>query len=150
MSDNRATPERAAEYAEYMTEAATILDDSIGQIVRAMEGDNTTVFFVGTSAIAPIHTQVNINTALVQAGLLALDYRSYVIVEGSQAIAVGNGGSVYIYINLVGRQRNGIVSEGAYSQVQDQIVMMLNGLVDPITGEPVFVIVRRDELQNCV
>lgn len=141
------TRERAAEYSDYRAEAAAILDESIGQIGQAVAGDNTTLFIVGTSGLAAIHTQVNINIALAQAGLLALDYRNYVIVGQSQAMAVGAGGSAYIYINLAGRERSGIVSEEAYSEVQDEIVRTLNDLVDPTTGEPILTrVVRRADL----
>lgn len=99
--------------------------------------------------MAPIHTDVYINTILEKAGLLVLDRRNYVVVDRSKAFAVASGGAAHIYINLIGREQEGIVSAEAYPDVQAQIIDLLRSSVDPATGKPVFSrVLAREELDS--
>ena len=67
-------------------------------------------------------------------------------VDWSRTKAYSAGGSEAIYINLKGRQPNGIVEPGAeYEKVRDEVIDALVRLVDPETGEPVFAAVHRSE-----
>jgi predicted AlkP superfamily phosphohydrolase/phosphomutase len=81
-------------------------------------------------------------------GLLSSFFLSFADVDWSRttAYAVGNGGQ--IFINLRGREPQGIVEPGAeYERVVSEIVDRLAGMVDPETGEPIELdIYRRDEL----
>jgi predicted AlkP superfamily phosphohydrolase/phosphomutase len=89
--------------------------------------------------MAPIHTVVYVNSILEQAGLLTLDSQNYVVVGQSQAFAIASGGAVNIYINLVGREKEGgTVSAQDYSLVQAQIITLFKDLKDPVSGEAVF------------
>jgi predicted AlkP superfamily phosphohydrolase/phosphomutase len=141
----------AADYQHNLDAAARHLDSLLGRLAEAtnseIEQGQTTLFVAGTAPIAPVHTQVNINTALEQAGLLHLDERHYVVVGRSQAIAFSSGGAAHIYVYLAGREASGIVSEETYESVRDQIVAMLDSLSDPVTGDPIFArVVRREDL----
>jgi hypothetical protein len=143
--------EVADQYQRNMDLVMAQLDTELGRLVEAvqaeMEGGRLALLLVGSTGMSPIHTQINLNTALEQAGLLRLDWRNYVVVEQSQAIAFASGGAAHIYINLAGRERAGIVPEGAYADVQNQIIEALNQLADPVSGEPVFErILRQDEM----
>jgi predicted AlkP superfamily phosphohydrolase/phosphomutase len=143
--------ERAAAYADFRTQAAAQLDQALSDLISVVGPDidsgGLALFVVGTTSMAPIHTQVNINTLLEQAGLLRLGSRGFVIVEQSQAIAFTSGGAVHVYINLAGRESAGIVSTDSYGMVQDQIVQLLHDLTDPATGERVFAqVLTHDEL----
>jgi predicted AlkP superfamily phosphohydrolase/phosphomutase len=42
-----------------------------------------------------------------------------------------------IYVNLEGREPNGVVPESQYEQVRDEIIERFSGLVDPDDGKPV-------------
>ncbi len=141
------TQERAAEYASYRAQAAAQADRALGQLVdsRAAElSDGTTAFIViGMGGLTPVHTRVNLNRALADAGLLRLGRRGFVVVQQSQAIAFASGGTAHIYINLAGREQGGVVPQAGYAAVQQQVIDVLAGLVDPADGQPVLSAVRR-------
>jgi predicted AlkP superfamily phosphohydrolase/phosphomutase len=61
-----------------------------------------------------------------------------VVVERSKAIAVASGGAMNVYINLAGREENGIVPAAGYAAVHQQVIDLFAGLLDSETGEPVF------------
>ncbi len=81
-------------------------------------------------------------------GLLASFFLSFADVDWSRttAYAVGNGGQ--IFVNLRGREPQGIVAPGAeYERVVAEIVERLHEMTDPRTGERIELdIYRRDEL----
>jgi predicted AlkP superfamily phosphohydrolase/phosphomutase len=107
----------------------------------------TTVLLTADHGSEPIHTNVFVNTILEKARLLTLDRRNYVLVDRSQAIAFTSGSSVQIYINLRGREQDGIVPPEEYLTVQSQIIDQLKSLADPLTGQPVFQrVLARQEL----
>jgi predicted AlkP superfamily phosphohydrolase/phosphomutase len=145
------TQERAAQYHGYLSEAAAQADKAVGTLAEAnrmdLEAGTTALVVVGTTSLLPMHTQVHVNRALYEAGLLGLGRNGFVFVESSQAIAFSSGGSAHVYINLAGRELVGMVPEDQYDEVQAQIVDVLSNLVDPATGEPVLSrILLSDEL----
>lgn len=69
------------------------------------------------------------------------------MVDKSQAFAVASGGAAHIYINLIGREQEGIVNAEDYPKVQARIIDLLTSLVDPATGNHVFHrVLAREEL----
>ena len=143
------SPEKAALYAEYYRQAGIIADQSLAIMLDAINLDKTTVVMVGDHGMAPIHSVVYVNTILEQAGLLTLDPQSRVLVHKTKAFAVASGGAVHIYINLIGREKEGTVTEEEYPQIQQQIIDLFTDLKDPQTGKPVFErVLPRSELAN--
>jgi len=147
------SPERSAQYQDYLRQAASQLDTAIGRLLDAetqqVEDGSISLWLVGTTGLAPAHTQVNLNKALADAGLLRLGRNGFVVVQSSQAIAFSSGGSAHIYINLVGREKAGIVTADQYSEVQARVAEVLSNLVDPSTGEAVLEhIYLNDELNS--
>lgn len=141
------SPETAAQFAEYYKEAAKNADQALATILDAVNLEHTTVMLVGDHGMAPIHSVVYVNTILEQAGLLTLDTQNYVVVNKTKAFAVASGGAVHIYINLIGREKDGIVPADEYEAIQTQIVDLFANLTDPETGETVFQrVLTRDEL----
>jgi predicted AlkP superfamily phosphohydrolase/phosphomutase len=140
------SPERANDYAGYLLQAAQVSDLALGTMLRQVDLKDTTVLMVADHGMAPCHTTVYVNTLLQQAGLLTLDKRDYVVVNRSRAFAVASGGATHIYINLKGREQDGIVSVGEYLAVQKRIIDLFKSVVDPVTGKPVFqrVLARSD------
>ncbi|HWP43044.1 MAG TPA: alkaline phosphatase family protein [Blastocatellia bacterium] len=69
-------------------------------------------------------------------------------VDWSRTVAFSKGNYGQIYINLRGREANGIVEPGAeYERVMNQIIEKLRALVDPDTREPLIGPVwRREDL----
>lgn len=132
------TPEEAVVHQAYYRQAAMISDQALRLILDAVDTDSATVMLVSDHGMTPIHTEVFVNTLLEQAGLLTLDDRNYLVVEESQTFAVASGGAVNIYINLVGRETDGIVTSDEYPQIRDQVMDLFATLSDPNTGELIF------------
>jgi predicted AlkP superfamily pyrophosphatase or phosphodiesterase len=133
------SPQLADQYQAYYHQTAVVADHSLSIMLDAFDLDSTTLLMVGDHGMAPIHTVVYVNSILEQAGLLTLDSQNYVVVGQSQAFAIASGGAVNIYINLVGREKEGgTVSAQDYSLVQAQIITLFKDLKDPVSGEAVF------------
>lgn len=65
----------------------------------------------------------------------------------SKAFSKGNYGQ--IYVNLEGREPNGVVSKDEYEAVRDEIIERLRALADPLTGKPwVGQVFRREDIYN--
>lgn len=145
--------ELAEQYAGYIEEAVVQVDQVLSRLYTSVEPEiesgETTLFAVGTTGMTPLHTQINLNILLSSADLLKLGGRGFVITQSTQAIAFATGGTAHIYINLVGREQEGIVPEEDFEAVQAQIVELLEAQVDPTTGEAVFdYILTRDEIDS--
>ncbi|HEY62115.1 MAG TPA: alkaline phosphatase family protein [Anaerolineae bacterium] len=130
--------EKAAQYADYYRQAGAIADKSLSLMLEAIDLDKTTLIIGGDHGMAPIHSVVYVNTILEQAGLLTLDAQSHVVINKTKAFAVASGGAVHIYINLIGREKEGTVTPEEYPQIQQQIIDLFTNLKDPQTGDPVF------------
>lgn len=134
-------------YQEALTQAGNAIVRLHETVADEIEQRKTTLIVAGLAPVVSVRTQVNLNTVLEQAELLALDRRDFVVTGQTKAIAFTSGGAAHIYINLQGRERDGIVSPEAYEEIQSQIDGLLEGLTDPSSGEPVFArIVRGGEL----
>jgi predicted AlkP superfamily pyrophosphatase or phosphodiesterase len=101
--------ERARQYAVYYRQAARIADQALAITLAAVDLDRTVVLLASDHGMAPAHTRVYLNTLLQQNGLLVLDQKDYVVVEKSRAIAVASGGAANIYLNIQGREGDGLV-----------------------------------------
>jgi predicted AlkP superfamily phosphohydrolase/phosphomutase len=107
---------------------------------------------------------VNINTWLVQNGYMYLHGqgdKSYTLNDlfdkgqfwvntdwsKTKAYALGLG---QIYINLQGREKQGIVAPGEeYAKLQDELISKLKGLKDPETGDTMIVnVYKRDDIYH--
>jgi predicted AlkP superfamily pyrophosphatase or phosphodiesterase len=132
------SPDQVLAHEEYYRRAAQISDRALELMLAAIDIESSTVMLASDHGMAPVHTDVFVNTLLEKAGLLTLDDRNYVVVDESQAFAVASGGAVNVYINLEGREKNGIVSEDVYPQIRNQIIELFTTLTDPNTAEPVF------------
>jgi len=143
------TPELATQYASYFLRAVNLADQALEIILRTVDLDETTILLTADHGFSAAHTTINVNTLLEKAGLLTLDSRDYVVVEKTNALAVASGGAVNIYINLLGREKDGNVLIDDYAELQSQIVDLLRALVDPNNNQPVFQrVLRREELAS--
>lgn len=130
--------ETVSQYASYRDQAIQMVDAALESILKPVDLEETIVLLTADHGSAPIHTNVFVNTILEKAKLLTLDRRNYVVVDRTKAVAFTSGSSVNIYINLRGRERDGIVPPEEYLSIQNEIIQQLKSLTDPITGLPVF------------
>ncbi|HKQ61096.1 MAG TPA: alkaline phosphatase family protein, partial [Candidatus Polarisedimenticolaceae bacterium] len=152
----------AARYGGEVLRAYQRMDAIVGK-ARERVGPDTVLLVCSDHGFASFRRGVNYNNWLMEHGFLTLKTRPgrmtleklfdtrelFTGVDWSKtkAYAIGLGG---IYINLLGRERQGIVMPGAeYDEVRRQIREGLEGLVDPQTGEhPVERVWTREELYS--
>jgi len=142
------SPERAEEYAGYRQRGAQIADASLGQLLTATDLQDTALLVVSDHGLAPVHTVVHLNTILGQAGLLSFQESPGFPVDAtsSQALALASGGSAYIYVNLRGRERPGVVPPEEYPALLDELVRTLSQVRDANGHSVLARIVRRQEM----
>lgn len=130
----------------FYQQAAQAADTALASLLGQISLEETNLVILSDHGMAPVHTTVNLNTLLQDAGLLVLDQKDYVVVEKSRAIAFASGGSAHIYINRAGWEQDGIVTEAEYAEVLQKIQDLLTGLVDPKNGQPVIrrIVIKED------
>ena len=133
------SPLESAEFADTIAQMYCRMDKLVGD-VRVQLNPNDVLFVISDHGFSSFRRCININTWLMQQGLLCLkpdakpgrDYFRDVDWSRSKAFAVGLSG---MYINRKGRERNGIVEEKEYEQLKYTIAQKLEALRDPQDGE---------------
>ena len=125
------------------------MDEALGRVQQAVD-ERTTLIVMSDHGFAPFHTGVNLNTWLAEQGYVTLRdpaERSgrplFLDVDwsGTRAYAFGLAG---IYVNLRGRERDGVVEPGAdYERLLDELERDLLAMVDPRTGRRPVSLVHR-------
>ncbi|UCF38746.1 MAG: alkaline phosphatase family protein [Acidobacteriota bacterium] len=111
------------------------MDKLVGRVMDSVD-DETALVVMSDHGFKPFKRGVNLNTWLHQNGYLVLkgeatgaEWFEGVDWERTRAYAVGFGG---IYLNIKGREAQGIVERGEESkQLKQEIIEGLTGLVDP-------------------
>ncbi|GAB4372515.1 MAG: hypothetical protein Kow0062_08880 [Acidobacteriota bacterium] len=157
-------PENAERFDAAMRAVYQRMDTIVGEALAKID-DDTLFMVVSDHGFSTFRRQINYNTWLYQNGFLALkgktrtrnleqlfdrDVRNVDVFSGidwsrTKAWAMGLGS---IYINLVGREPQGVVMPGEeYEEVVRQIREGLEQAVDPETGlHPVYRVYTRDEI----
>ena len=152
----------AAKYSDSIEKVYRRADDLVGRIQAKLPA-GTTLIVMSDHGFHSFRRSVNLNTWLCQNGYMSCgqtesgekkledlfgrtgNFWENVDWSKTKAYAVGLGP---IYINLRGRERQGIVSAGAeYKALQDEIATHLAKLTDPEDGAPIFgAMYKRDEI----
>lgn len=153
-------PASAARYAPEVLKAYRLMDEIVGE-AQTLAGPRAIFIVCSDHGFSSFRRGVNYNTWLVRNGFMALkgqtgtatleklfdtrDLFQNVDWSRTRAYALGLGS---IYINLLGREKHGIVLPGEeYETVRRQIKEGLESLVDERTGErPVKRVWTREEL----
>ncbi|HEX5759734.1 MAG TPA: alkaline phosphatase family protein [Thermoanaerobaculia bacterium] len=154
------TPEGAAKWGGSILAAYQEMDGIVGEVMRRMPA-GTRLFVLSDHGFASFRRSMNYNTWLAKNGFMTLtgedaerknledlfdqgDFFVNVDWSKTRAYALGLG---QVYINLAGREKQGIVRAGEeYRQVAAAIKAGLEAYVDPATGEkPVAHVFTRDE-----
>ncbi len=151
----------AAKYAPEVLKAYQTMDAMVGK-ARALAGPEALFLVCSDHGFSSFRRGVNINTWLVRNGFMTLkgqtndpatleklfdtrDLFQNVDWSRTKAYALGLGS---IYLNVVGRERDGTVMPGQeYDAVLRQIQEGLEALVDPLTGDhPIAKVWNRQEM----
>ncbi|MGH9862805.1 MAG: alkaline phosphatase family protein [Candidatus Acidiferrales bacterium] len=131
---------RRARYARHVEWSYQFADRMLLRMMEAaLPGTNFVV--ISDHGMAPVHTQVLINSLLRKAGFhVTAD-------EKTEVRAFTSGNTAHIYLNLAGRQPGGVVAADKLEENVERILRACRELQDPLTGEPVFeVVLRQSEL----
>lgn len=116
------------------------MDEVLGEVLAAVD-ESTTVIVMSDHGFAPFNRGVNLNSWLLEKGYVKLKDPTqrgsplFLNVDWSEtrAYAFGLNG---LYVNLRGRERNGIVTPGdAYQRLLDELEADLLAMTDPDNGQ---------------
>jgi predicted AlkP superfamily phosphohydrolase/phosphomutase len=135
------TPEVAQKFGGVLESLYEQMDQVLGQALEKA-GSEATVIVVSDHGFAPYRRSFNLNAWLRDRGYLALQPGaatspdSFASVDWSHTRAYGLGLNG-LYLNLRGRERNGIVEPGAAADaLRAELAQALLDVRDPFGGEP--------------
>jgi predicted AlkP superfamily phosphohydrolase/phosphomutase len=152
----------AAEWGDAILKSYQLMDEIVGDAMKAAEQKNALLLVASDHGFASFRRHVHYNTWLVLNGYMTLktgvqvkDRNVEMLFDQGQfwenvdwsktrAYAMGLG---ELYVNLKGREANGIVNPGPeYDALKKELQTRLVQMVDPATGEhPVRRVVSREE-----
>jgi predicted AlkP superfamily phosphohydrolase/phosphomutase len=143
-------PEHPLYNEQYAKRYGTVIDDYyrkmdgiLGQLLADIDDDDTALMVFSDHGFSTFRRAVHLNSWLVQNGLMTLTKKvpddekeggalfQYVDWKRTSAYALGFGS---IYLNLKGRERNGIVEPHQADTVLDKVVSELKELTDIKNG----------------
>ncbi len=154
--------EKAEKYGKSIEEAYIKIDKIIGEAISVLP-PKTLLMVMSDHGFASFRRGINYNTWFVKNGFMTLkgqnevktlddlfgegDFFQNVDWSQTKAYAIGLGA---IYINLKGREPEGIVNPGKeYDEVCDAIIKGLEEYVDPVTGlHPVYKVYKRNDIYH--
>ena len=144
---------RVAQREGYIRDAYHEADETLALGRELMGADDTTVFASSDHGFAPQWYAVNAGKVLLDAGLQTVEQNGNCrwfpnLPPGQKVKACFAGGTAQFYINLVGRQPEGIVPPDQYDEVRDQIAAAFQSLTDPVNPgkQVVLSILRKEQL----
>lgn len=152
----------AAKWGDGLLRSYMLMDEIVGEAMRAAEKKNASLIVLSDHGFATWRKSINYNTWLVQNGYIGLksgveakektleilfdqgQFWENVDWSKTRAYALGLGN---VYINLKGREGQGIVNPGAeYDQLKKELAEKLVATIDPENGEhPVSRVVPREK-----
>lgn len=138
----------ANEFGQVLSDFYQQMDEVLGQVMARLD-DHTTLLVLSDHGFAPYYRSFNLNTWLLNNGYITIskndDQKQDVYFAGvdwgkTQAYGLGLNG---LYLNLAGRERNGVVSTKQQDGLLAKISQELLALRDPATGAAVITRVDR-------
>lgn len=115
---------KVTRYQSYVQTAYRAANNAVQRIINAVGTNrqgtpNSNILVVSDHGFSAFHTEVNLNNYLRSKGF-----------DPTKVRAVTSGPAANVYINLQGREPNGIVTRAEYVTLQQQIITALQELVD--------------------
>jgi predicted AlkP superfamily phosphohydrolase/phosphomutase len=110
---------RAASAREMVTESFRVGDRAVGELARSLDLSRDALIVVSDHGMAPVWEDVYLNQLLQHAGLAAGEKieNRWRVEPSSKMVAYANGGCAHLYVNLKGRDRDGVVEPDAKDAV---------------------------------
>lgn len=125
---------RRARYARYVEESYRQVD-AVPKSWMEAAAPGTNFVVVSDHGFAPAHSTVLLNNYLERRGFKVAPTAE------AEVRALVDGGSANIYVNVRGRQKDGVVPPGRLDEYVARVVKACRALRDPATGVPVFEVV---------
>jgi predicted AlkP superfamily phosphohydrolase/phosphomutase len=130
-----ATPEDFKRCREGLIRSYQSIDRWIGRIME-IAGEDTVVVVASDHGGTPAQfTPVEVTTVLEDAGLLVYDKSGEIDLSRSRAVPVG---LIHVFVNLKGREPNGIVEPEDYDAVRREVIAAIMEYKDAETGRHPF------------
>ena len=141
-----ATPESTAFARRMIRENYIETDRILGDMAALAEESNALLMVVSDHSAIPTHTWVDTGRPFVEKSWLAFDAEGKWDPARSKVRHMINHS---IYINLEGRQSDGIVEPEDYEAVRDETISTLMSMRDPKTGAcPIAIAARREDMDG--
>lgn len=135
-------PLQAEKYWGFLVKDYELVDSIIGKILNSVNLEETFVSVVSDHGHLPHLGTILINKALAEHGLIEKDEEGNIDWSRTRAYAQG---SAYIYINLKGRDPDGIVSTGKeYEEIQQKIIDVLQSIRNHRGRSPFSLILKKE------
>ena len=139
-------------FSGYLLDLYEEMDRLVGKVLPAVD-DDTLLLICSDHGFAQFGRRFHLNSWLRKRGYLTLkpgaerkDETSYLDVDWAKTVAYGIGFNG-LYLNLVGREGQGIVEPGKVREWSDRIRGELESITDPDTGRrPVARVYKKEEL----
>lgn len=134
-------------------EVYRILDRYVGEVVSACVDEETTVIVVSDHGGIPTKKRVLLEHFLLKDGLIAYkkneNGRLVIDTKKSKVISGINYVTQNIWINMKGRDPDGVVNPSDYEKIRDRVIEVLYSIKDPETGEhPIVLALRKEDAEN--
>ena len=130
-----ASPEDFARCREGLIRSYQSIDRWIGRLVEIADDDTVVVVASDHGGTTARFTPVEVTTVLADAGLLAFDEAGEYDLAKSRAVPVG---LIHIFVNLKGREPDGIVEPEDYEAVRREAIAAIMEYRDAETGRHPF------------
>ena len=128
--------------------AYQIIDDLVGDLVNSCVDNNTITIFVSDHGAMPAWKIINIPLVLMKAGLLSYKWigaQNKYVVDWKKTQAFPYVEPPFVWVNLKGRDPQGIVDSSDYEAIRDTIIDVLYELKDPETGKRIIKLALKRE-----
>jgi len=123
-------PERAAWLLDAQRKTYQLADDVLRQFLELAREDDI-ICVMSDHGITPTHRAASVPDRLVEEGLMVIGNDGRIDYAGSVAYVIPARGCE-VYVNMCGREPNGIVATSDYERVQESIIDALVGWRDPV------------------
>jgi predicted AlkP superfamily phosphohydrolase/phosphomutase len=105
----------------------SIADHALGELARSLDLKHDALVVVSDHGMAPAWEDVHINQLLLRAGLVRTEQvdGTWRVAASSPMLAHASGGSANIYVNLQGREENGVVPPAGKAELVQQAASLL-------------------------
>lgn len=136
-------PDKAEYYWSLIERTYKMIDEFVGEIIENIDLSNTVFMLISDHGQYPVKKTIYVNGILLNNGYITVDTAFKVVVNETKAYMTYHG---HIFVNLEGRELNGIVPRSEYENIVQSIINLLRSYRDPDTGEPVFdLVITRNE-----